>query len=143
MQDIIRYAVDADGIATLTIDYPGKTMNVIDGDFMNSLSSCIDRVVADANVKVDSVFGPMFNPAPAPGKTLPKGMEVQMLDLDWVNRHPTRPGVPNHIGYVSGELFGAGGMTAGTAEAATTGAGVTTIVAAEVPMQTCIRWSEA
>ena len=51
MQDIIRYAVDADGIATLTIDYPGKTMNVIDGDFMNSLSSCIDRVVADAQVK--------------------------------------------------------------------------------------------
>ena len=51
MQDIIRYAVDADGIATLTIDYPGKTMNVIDGDFMSSLSSCIDRVVADANVK--------------------------------------------------------------------------------------------
>ena len=51
MQDIIRYAVDADGIATLIIDYPGKTMNVIDGDFMNSLSSCIDRVVADANVK--------------------------------------------------------------------------------------------
>ena len=51
MQDIIRYDVDADGIATLTIDYPGKTMNVIDGDFMNSLSSCIDRVVADAKVK--------------------------------------------------------------------------------------------
>ena len=51
MQDIIRYAVDADGIALLTIDYPGKTMNVIDQAFMDSLSSCIDRVVADAAVK--------------------------------------------------------------------------------------------
>ena len=28
--EIIRYAVDGDGIATLTLDYPGKTMNVID-----------------------------------------------------------------------------------------------------------------
>lgn len=51
MQDIIRYSVDTDGIATLTIDYPGKTMNVIDGDFMNSLSAAIDRVAADSTVK--------------------------------------------------------------------------------------------
>ena len=51
MQDIIRYAVDSDGIATLTIDYPGKTMNVIDQLFMDSLSSCIDRIQADAAVK--------------------------------------------------------------------------------------------
>ncbi len=43
---------------------------------------------------------------------LPKGMEVQMLDLDWINQHPLKPGVPNHIGYVSGELFGAGGLSA-------------------------------
>jgi hypothetical protein len=28
--DVIQLAVDADGIATLTIDYPGKSMNVID-----------------------------------------------------------------------------------------------------------------
>jgi 3-hydroxyacyl-CoA dehydrogenase/enoyl-CoA hydratase/3-hydroxybutyryl-CoA epimerase len=28
--EIIRYAVDEDGIAMLTLDYPGKTMNVID-----------------------------------------------------------------------------------------------------------------
>lgn len=51
MQDIIRYAVDADGIATLTIDYPGKTMNVIDQAFMDSLSACIDRLVMDGQVK--------------------------------------------------------------------------------------------
>ena len=43
---------------------------------------------------------------------LPKGMEVQMLDLDWINQHPLKSGVPNHIGYVSGELFGAGGLSA-------------------------------
>lgn len=45
------------------------------------------------------------------GKPLPKGMEVQMLELDWVNQHP-RNGRPNHVGYVSGELFGAGGLSA-------------------------------
>mgnify|MGYP003674334446 CR=1 FL=1 len=46
------------------------------------------------------------------GRNLPKGMEVQMLELDWVNQHPLENGEPNHIGYVSGELFGAGGLTA-------------------------------
>ncbi len=45
------------------------------------------------------------------GRRLPKGMEVQMLELDWVNLHK-RDGKPNHIGYVSGELFGAGGLKA-------------------------------
>jgi protein-tyrosine-phosphatase len=43
---------------------------------------------------------------------LPKGMEVQMLELDWVNQHPLKNGEPNHRGYISGELFGAGGLTA-------------------------------
>ncbi|WP_213308489.1 3-hydroxyacyl-CoA dehydrogenase NAD-binding domain-containing protein [Paraburkholderia sacchari] len=51
MEDIIRYTVDGDGIATLTIDYPGKTMNVIDQAFMDSLSACIDRIAADDAVK--------------------------------------------------------------------------------------------
>lgn len=46
------------------------------------------------------------------GRNLPKGMEVQMLELEWINLHPKRDGEPNHIGYISGELFGAGGMTA-------------------------------
>jgi 3-hydroxyacyl-CoA dehydrogenase/enoyl-CoA hydratase/3-hydroxybutyryl-CoA epimerase len=51
MQDIIRYAVDSDGMATLTIDYPGKTMNVIDQAFMESLDRCIDKIVSDEFVK--------------------------------------------------------------------------------------------
>ncbi len=46
------------------------------------------------------------------GSRLPKGMEVQMLELDWVNQHPLKDGQPNHIGYISGELFGAGGLQA-------------------------------
>jgi hypothetical protein len=47
---------------------------------------------------------------PAPGKELPKGLEVQMLELQWPALHPTKDGQPNHQGYVSGELFGANGL---------------------------------
>jgi hypothetical protein len=39
-------------------------------------------------------------------------MEVQMLELEWPSIHKKRDGSPNHPGYVSGELFGAGGMRA-------------------------------
>jgi hypothetical protein len=45
-------------------------------------------------------------------KRLPKGMEVQMLELDWVNLHRKKDGTPQDIGYISGELFGAGGLKA-------------------------------
>ena len=46
------------------------------------------------------------------GNRLPKGMEVQMLELDWVNQHAKADGTKPPIAYVQGELFGAGGMTA-------------------------------
>jgi hypothetical protein len=42
---------------------------------------------------------------PAPGKKLPKGMETQMLELSYSKMHDRHPG------YVSGELFGANGLT--------------------------------
>ncbi|MGN6439260.1 MAG: 3-keto-disaccharide hydrolase [Agriterribacter sp.] len=38
---------------------------------------------------------------------LPSGVEVQMLELDWVNQH-IRDGQTPPIAYVHGELFGAG-----------------------------------
>jgi len=41
---------------------------------------------------------------------LPLGMEVQMLELDWVNDKSGKP--VKAIGYISGELFGAGGLKA-------------------------------
>lgn len=40
---------------------------------------------------------------------LPDGVEVQMLDLDWVKLN-TRDGVVPPIAYVHGELFGVGGV---------------------------------
>jgi hypothetical protein len=44
------------------------------------------------------------------GKRLPKGCEVQMLELDWPNLNREKDGKPRHPGYVSGELFGANGL---------------------------------
>ena len=40
---------------------------------------------------------------------LPGGVEVQMLELDWVNQH-IKDGVKPPIAYVHGELFGVGGV---------------------------------
>ena len=44
------------------------------------------------------------------GRRLPKGLEVQMLELDWVNLHKQKDGTLPPIAYVHGELFGAGGL---------------------------------
>ena len=45
----------------------------------------------------------------AEGKPFPKGMEVQMLELDWVNLNKQN-GQPAPLAYVHGELFGVGGV---------------------------------
>jgi hypothetical protein len=46
---------------------------------------------------------------PNPRNRLPNGVEVQMLDLEWV-RLNTRDGKVPPIAYVHGELFGVGGV---------------------------------
>jgi len=51
MTNTIQYSVDADGIALLTIDLPGKSMNVLTPEFMQDLESLVDRVTADEAVK--------------------------------------------------------------------------------------------
>ncbi len=48
---------------------------------------------------------------PDPENRLPDGVEVQMLELDWVNLNE-RDGVIPPIAYVHGELFGVGGVKA-------------------------------
>ena len=44
------------------------------------------------------------------GKQLPKGLEVQMLELDWINLNKQEDGTPRPIAYVHGEVFGANGL---------------------------------
>ena len=44
------------------------------------------------------------------GGRLPKGLEVQMLELDWVKLHKRKDGTLPPIAYVHGEVFGTGGL---------------------------------
>ncbi len=44
------------------------------------------------------------------GRRLPDGVEVQMLDLEWVRLHRKPDGTFPPIAYVHGELFGVGGV---------------------------------
>ena len=46
---------------------------------------------------------------PKADSPFPKGLEIQMLELDWPNLNRDKDGKPRDIGYVSGELFGVGG----------------------------------
>jgi hypothetical protein len=47
---------------------------------------------------------------PAEGKPFPKGMEVQMLELEWPKLNPDKDGKPRSLAYVHGELFGVNGL---------------------------------
>ncbi|KPQ07693.1 MAG: 3-hydroxyacyl-CoA dehydrogenase / enoyl-CoA hydratase / 3-hydroxybutyryl-CoA epimerase [Rhodobacteraceae bacterium HLUCCA12] len=46
-----HYSVDADGVATITWDVPGKSMNVMSFDGLRELDTCIDKLLADPAVK--------------------------------------------------------------------------------------------
>jgi len=46
-----HYATDAEGIATITWDVPGKSMNVMTFQGFRELDECIDRVLSDPAVK--------------------------------------------------------------------------------------------
>ena len=51
MTNSISYAVDGDGVATLTIDQPGKSMNVIGPEFVEEFEQAVERAATDAAVK--------------------------------------------------------------------------------------------
>jgi len=44
------------------------------------------------------------------GKRLPRGVEVQMLELEWPNLNRDKDGKPRDIAYVSGEVWGVGDL---------------------------------
>jgi len=51
MTNTIQYTVDKDGIALLTIDLPGKSMNVLTPELMQDLETVVERVATDEAVK--------------------------------------------------------------------------------------------
>jgi 3-hydroxyacyl-CoA dehydrogenase/enoyl-CoA hydratase/3-hydroxybutyryl-CoA epimerase len=51
MTELIRQTIDADGIATWTIDVPGRSMNVFTLDFFPRLQSLVEAAAADPAVR--------------------------------------------------------------------------------------------
>ncbi len=51
MTETIKFDVDSDGIALLTIDLPGRSMNVIDEAVSRDLREVIEKVAADPAIK--------------------------------------------------------------------------------------------
>ena len=51
MSETINFDLDGDGIATLTIDLPEATMNVVDRAFLNDLSELVKKVTEDEAIK--------------------------------------------------------------------------------------------
>lgn len=47
----IDYKVDTDGVAILTIDVPGKPMNVMTAEFLADLTEAVEKITNDATVK--------------------------------------------------------------------------------------------
>ncbi|MEO1723157.1 MAG: hypothetical protein AAFR84_12195, partial [Pseudomonadota bacterium] len=50
MSDIFHYAVQ-DGIATITWDLPGASMNVLTIEGVKALDRCVDLTLGDGDVK--------------------------------------------------------------------------------------------
>ena len=46
-----KYEVDQDGIALITWDMPGRSMNVLNADVLSELESLLDKTTADAAIK--------------------------------------------------------------------------------------------
>jgi 3-hydroxyacyl-CoA dehydrogenase / enoyl-CoA hydratase / 3-hydroxybutyryl-CoA epimerase len=46
-----KYEVDQDGIALITWDMPGRSMNVLNAEILSELESLLDKTTADSNVK--------------------------------------------------------------------------------------------
>jgi len=46
-----RYEVDQDGIALITWDMPGRSMNVLNADVLAELAALLDKTTTDAAVK--------------------------------------------------------------------------------------------
>ena len=51
MSEALLVSVDADGIATATIDSPGRSMNVLNDDLAVPLAALVERLATDASIK--------------------------------------------------------------------------------------------
>lgn len=50
MADTLRIEIDGDGIATLSIDCPGKPVNVVTPEFIAEFAAAVERIATDASI---------------------------------------------------------------------------------------------
>ena len=46
-----RFETDADGVALVTWDMPGRSMNVINAEVISEIGQIVDRIAGDAAIK--------------------------------------------------------------------------------------------
>lgn len=51
MTETIKFEVDSDGVAVMTIDLPGASMNVINAQVIKDFEECVDKVLSDDAIK--------------------------------------------------------------------------------------------
>ncbi len=83
MTETIHFELDGDGIATLTIDVPGQSMNVIGAQFLTDLDALIDRLAAE-----DAITGAVIASGKASG--FMAGMDLKAMETMLL----PRPGEP-------------------------------------------------
>jgi len=71
MTETIRFDLDAEGIATLTIDLPGESMNVINEQFGQDFAELVDKIVSD-----DAIKGAVITPGK---RDFMAGADLRML----------------------------------------------------------------
>jgi len=76
-----KVETDADGIALVTWDMPGKTMNVIDESVMRELDAIVDQVTADSGVKGVVVTSGKETFSGGADLTMLKGMTAEFARL--------------------------------------------------------------
>ncbi len=67
---MINYHVDTDGIATITWDMPGRTMNVLNEGSLKAYTETLDKALKDDKVK--GIIG-------SPARTFIAGADLEML----------------------------------------------------------------
>ncbi len=83
MTETIHFELDGDGIATLTIDVPGQSMNVIGAQFLADLDALINRLAAE-----EAIAGAVIASGKASG--FMAGMDLKAMETMLL----PRPGEP-------------------------------------------------
>jgi 3-hydroxyacyl-CoA dehydrogenase/enoyl-CoA hydratase/3-hydroxybutyryl-CoA epimerase len=77
----MKFEVDSDGIATITWDMPGRSMNVLSDDALAEFSQCVARIKSDAAIK---------------GAVITSGKDAFLAGADLMMVQATATGNPKH-----------------------------------------------